>query len=44
MDALKTLEKEHEKKKISDVYYGSIKDYLKDETITVMREQEKRKR
>ena len=43
MDALKTLELEHEKEKISDTYYASIKDYFKGEAIKVLKEIEKRK-
>jgi hypothetical protein len=41
-DALKTLEIEHNKKKIPDSYYRSIKDYFKGETIKVLRELDKR--
>ena len=43
MDALKTLEIEHDKGKISDVYYNSIKDYFKREAIKVLKEIERRK-
>ncbi len=43
MDVLKTLELEHEKGKISDVYYVSIKDYFKGEAIKVLKEIERRK-
>lgn len=43
MDALKTLEIEHDKGKISDVYYNSIKDYFKGEAIKVLKEMERRK-
>ncbi|RLF62870.1 MAG: hypothetical protein DRN31_03590 [Thermoplasmata archaeon] len=42
-DALKTLEIEHEKKKIPDAYYRSIKDYFKKEAIRVLREIDRRK-
>jgi len=42
-DALKTLEIEHEKKKIPDTYYRSIKDYFKKEAIRVLREIDRRK-
>jgi len=41
-DALKTLEVEHEKKKIPDVYYRSIKEYFKKEAIRVLRELDRR--
>jgi len=43
MDALKTLEIEHDKGKISDVYYNSIKNYFKGEAIKVLKEMERRK-
>ena len=43
MDALKTLEIEHDKGKIPDVYYASIKDYFKGEAIKVLKEIERRK-
>ena len=42
-DALKTLEIEHEKKKIPDAYYRSIKDYFKKEAIKVLREIDRRR-
>ena len=41
-DALKTLEVEHEKKKIPDAYYRSIKEYFKKEAIRVLRELDRR--
>ncbi len=41
-DALKTLEMEHDKKKIPDTYYRSIKDYFKKEAIKVLRELDRR--
>lgn len=41
-DSLKTLEIEHEKKKIPDAYYRSIKEYFKKEAIKVMREIDRR--
>ena len=41
-DALKTLEVEHDKKKIPDTYYQSIKSYFKDEAVRVMRELDRR--
>jgi len=41
-DALKTLELEHDKKKIPDTYYRSIKDYFKKEAVRVLRELDRR--
>lgn len=41
-DALKTLEVEHDRKKISDAYYQSIKDYFKQEAVEVLRELDRR--
>lgn len=42
-DALKTLEVEHENKKIPDAYYQSIKSYFKNEAVRVLRELDRRK-
>ena len=41
-DALKTLEVEHDNKKIPDTYYHSIKDYFKNEAVRVLRELDRR--
>jgi len=41
-DALKTLEIEHDTKKIPDTYYHSIKDYFKNEAVRVLRELDRR--
>ena len=41
-DALKTLEVEHDNKKIPDAYYQSIKHSFKQEAVRVLRELERR--
>ena len=41
-DALKTLEVEHDNKKIPDTYYHSIKGYFKNEAVRVLRELDRR--
>jgi len=42
-DALKTLEVEHDNKKIPDAYYQSIKIYFKQEAVEVLRELDRRR-
>ncbi|MEA2054203.1 MAG: hypothetical protein U9O96_03670 [Candidatus Thermoplasmatota archaeon] len=42
-NSLKALEIEHDKKKIPDAYYRSIKDYFKGEAVKVLKELDRRK-